>query len=119
MPSPAPVDSGAVQQHLTGCPECRQKLQLHESFMRCLRAVEVSRVHRRTSQCPPDEVWMQLAAGQSAPEASDGLLAHAAQCGYCGALLREATEDLAGELKPEEVNMIAALPSAQRDGQRR
>lgn len=116
MLSLAPGES--VRKHLTACTECRQRLQQHETFMRRLRAREESNERVRTPQCPPDEVWAQLAAGLSSPEISDGLLAHAARCGHCGTLLRESTEDLAGDLKPEEQNLLATMASAQPEGRK-
>ena len=113
IPSPPHEDPEPVQKHLTACTQCRQTLHHLESFMGRLRALEESNERVRTPQCPPDEVWTPLAAGLSTPEVSDGLLAHAAQCGYCGALLR-ATEDLAGDLKPEEQQLLATLASSRR-----
>ncbi|HXI40386.1 MAG TPA: CHAT domain-containing protein [Bryobacteraceae bacterium] len=119
MSSPTPEDPEPVQKHLTGCPGCRQRLQLHESFMRRLRTVEGRTEHQKTAVCPADEVWAQMAAGLTPQPEAHGLLAHAAQCGYCGALLREAAEDLAGDLKPEEQYLLAAMVSAQPEGRKR
>ena len=42
----------------------------------------------------------------------ESLLAHAAQCDHCGALLRDAVEDLTGECTPQEEAQIAGLASA-------
>ncbi len=119
MSSAAPEDSEPVRKHLTGCPDCRQRLQLHETFVRRLRAVEGETEYQKTRDCPPGEVWAQMAVGLTAEQTADGLLAHAAQCGHCGALLREAAEDLAGDLKPEEQNLLAALASVQPEGRKR
>ncbi|PYT26207.1 MAG: hypothetical protein DMG58_22910 [Acidobacteria bacterium] len=60
-----------------------------------------------------------MAAGLSTREVSNGLLAHATQCGYCGALLRQATEDLAGDLKPEEQEILATIASSQPEARKR
>ena len=61
-------------------------------------------------QCPPDSVWLELAARiRPNPER---LLRHAAQCDHCGALLRDAVEDLPGECTPQEEAQIAGLASA-------
>lgn len=118
-PSSAPEDPEHVRKHLTGCAGCRQKVQLHETFMRRLRAVENPADQRRTPECPPDEVWAQIAVGLATQPAAEGLLSHAAHCGHCGARLREATEDLAGDLKPEEQKLVASLASAQPAGRTR
>jgi CHAT domain-containing protein/cytochrome c-type biogenesis protein CcmH/NrfG len=114
-----PEDPDEVQAHLTACAECRQTLQQHESFGRRLAALKEVNEPVRTPQCPPDGAWAQLAAGLSAPEISDGLLAHAAHCDHCGALLREVSEGLASDLRPEEENMVAALLSSQPGGRKR
>lgn len=114
-----PEDPDEVHEHLTACTECEQRLQQHKSFGRRMAALKEVHEPVRTPQCPPDAAWAQLAAGLSAPEISDGLLAHAAHCDHCGALLREASEGLAGDLRPEEENMVAALLSSQPEGRKR
>jgi hypothetical protein len=114
-----PEDPDEVQAHLTACAECQRRLEQQQSFGRRLAALKEVNEPVRTPQCPPGEAWAQLAAGLSAPEISGGLLAHAAHCDHCGALLREASEDLAGGLRPEEENMVAALSSSQPEGRKR
>jgi tetratricopeptide (TPR) repeat protein len=45
------------------------------------------------------------------------LLAHAAQCDHCGALLRQATEDLGAELSPEEQTVLSRMESSKAEWQ--
>jgi CHAT domain-containing protein/tetratricopeptide (TPR) repeat protein len=114
-----PEDLDKVQDHLTACRQCKQRLQQNESFACRLAALKESNETSRTGQCPPETAWTQLAAGLSAAEVSDELLAHGAQCDYCGALLREASEELSGDLTPEEERIQAAMLSSQPDWQKR
>jgi CHAT domain-containing protein len=49
----------------------------------------------KTPACPSEEEWPQIATGLT-PDAKAGpLIEHAARCGHCGPLLREAMEDMA------------------------
>jgi hypothetical protein len=46
-------------------------------------------------------------------ERSESLVTHAADCDYCGPLLRDATTDLESELTQEEGKIVAQLESNQ------
>ena len=61
--------------------------------------------------CPPDEVWLEIAAG-IANQDSRSHLSHAAECDHCGPLLRQATEDFTEELTPDEESRVAELSSS-------
>jgi CHAT domain-containing protein len=69
-------------------------------------------------QCPSGDVWLDIAAGL-ANQDSDEYLNHAAECDHCGPLLRQAKDDFADDLTPEESLQVASLPSANTDWQRR
>ena len=69
-------------------------------------------------QCPPSDVWLGIAAG-FANQNSEKYLDHAAECDHCGPLLRQAKDDFADDLTPEEALHVASLPSANTDWQRR
>jgi tetratricopeptide (TPR) repeat protein len=65
--------------------------------------------------CPADETWLRLAAGLIADERVEaGYVAHAAECDWCGKLLRESMEDLAQDVTTEEEAALGKLPSASR-----
>src|ERR1700726_1227352 len=95
-----PEDPAGLQAHLTACAECKQRLQQHQAFGRRLAALKEVSEPVRTPHCPPDAAWAQVAAGLAAPEIADGLLAHAADCDHCGALLRQASAEFAEDLRP-------------------
>lgn len=62
-------------------------------------------------QCPPEQVWLELAAGIVTQDA-ESRLSHAANCDQCGLLLRQAVADLAAELTPQEEAQISNLSSS-------
>ena len=62
-------------------------------------------------QCPPDHVWIKVAAGIAEPN-SEKYLGHAVDCDHCGPLLRQASADFTEGLTPEEETKIAGLRSS-------
>ena len=69
-------------------------------------------------QCPPGDVWLEIAAGLVNPD-SERYLNHAAECDHCGPFLRQVKEDFADDLTAEEARRVVALPSANADWQHR
>ncbi len=69
-------------------------------------------------QCPPGNVWLEIAAGLVNPD-SERYLNHAAECDHCGPFLRQVKEDFADDLTAEEARRVVALPSANADWQHR
>jgi cytochrome c-type biogenesis protein CcmH/NrfG len=64
-----------------------------------------SRAHRRpqrTRSCPDENRLRLLLPGQVAPQEAESLLTHAAECDWCGMVLREATQDLSDPPTGEE-----------------
>ena len=62
-------------------------------------------------QCPPETVWLGVAA-RSTTESLEDYLSHAAECDHCGPLLRGAVEDFADELTPGEQAGVMDLGSS-------
>jgi|HubBroStandDraft_1064217.scaffolds.fasta_scaffold00079_19 cytochrome c-type biogenesis protein CcmH/NrfG len=61
--------------------------------------------HRRpqkTRGCPDEDRLRLLLPGQLEPEEADELLTHAAECDWCGTVLREAAQDVTGPPTDEE-----------------
>jgi tetratricopeptide (TPR) repeat protein len=56
----------------------------------------------RGQSCPDDEVWLLIAAGVPTSEDTGALLAHAAECDYCGHSLLQAAEHLSAVPHEEE-----------------
>jgi tetratricopeptide (TPR) repeat protein len=64
-----------------------------------------AQAHRRpqkTRQCPDEDRLRLLLPGQLEPEEADKLLTHAAECDWCGTVLREAAQDLTDPPTGEE-----------------
>lgn len=54
----------------------------------------------RSSSCPQEEVWARVAAGLADSAEGEAAVSHAAECDYCGPLLRMACEDLDFDAAP-------------------
>ena len=79
-------------------------------FSEALRATLLdTRLLVRTAGCPDESLWYKLAGGETADIEGEQLLDHAAYCGYCAALLREAIEDLQTGTTPEESDILNGL----------
>src|ERR1700743_242213 len=106
------------RQHLEECASCQSRMRAHEMAMEQIALLKPVVPGSEGPQCPPEGVWLDMAAGLTSQEAED-YLSHAAQCDRCGGLLRQAKEDFADDLTPEEAHHVASLPSADTDWQRR
>jgi CHAT domain-containing protein len=118
--TPTTADRAQVreaQQHLDGCEHCQSVARHYANVDSALARLRAGQGSVRKPDCPEETVWMELAAGLTEERAASGLLEHAAQCDYCGKLLREAAEDLAMEPSPEVERAVAALRTAQPDAQ--
>lgn len=98
-------------QHLKICESCRARVMSLEVAMERLAKLKTNASGMPTPQCPPEQVWLELAAGIEYPNSAD-YLSHAADCDHCGPLLSKAVAELSTELTPEEDSMISALPSS-------
>jgi len=85
-------------------------MRAHEQAIESLALLKPKTPGAKGLICPPDFVWLDIAAGILDRDAENDL-SHAAQCDHCGSLLRQAKEDFAEELTPEEETIIANLPS--------
>jgi hypothetical protein len=86
------------------------RMRAHEQAIESLALLKPKTPGAKGLICPPDFVWLDIAAGILDRDAENDL-SHAAQCDHCGSLLRQAKEDFAEELTPEEETIIANLPS--------
>ena len=100
-----------ARRHLNDCATCRMRMRAQENATESLALLKPTNPGEKGPICPPDYVWLDIAAGILDRDAENDL-SHAAQCDHCGPLLRQAKEDFADELTPEEETMIADLPSS-------
>ena len=74
-----------LQQHLSGCPACQAKWRVYAAADTEMR--EILRTGTQTKdECPPDAKWLAV-AGRSFADLPATLVAHAARCARCSALL--------------------------------
>jgi hypothetical protein len=100
-----------AQRHLKNCVDCQTRMRAHEHAIEDLALLKPTTPGAKGPICPPDYVWLDIAAGIFDRDAENDL-SHAAQCDHCGSLLRQAKEDFAEELTQEEETIIANLPSS-------
>jgi len=97
--------------HLRSCKSCEQQIMDRKKAMEQLALLKFDAAVSPGPQCPPGDVWMEVAAG-IASSASDKYLSHASECDHCGRLLNQAAEDFIEELSPGEEAQIANLTSS-------
>jgi hypothetical protein len=101
----------AADLHLKRCASCQSKVRAQKGAMGQLALLKSDMLEEPGLQCPPAESWVGVAAGTPAQDA-EIFLNHAAICDYCGPLFRQAVEDLALDLTPQEEAQIASLSSS-------
>jgi CHAT domain-containing protein/tetratricopeptide (TPR) repeat protein len=107
-----------AQRHVASCKDCNEKLQMHRDVQNAIaRLSPIGRVEHG-NRCPEDVDWMRVAAGLVPKARAREVLSHAAQCDYCGPLLRKAAETLSDETTGTEESTIADLKSSRLEWQR-
>ena len=121
-----------AQQHLSGCVVCQSVAKKYTNADSLLRGLsfgnkglqnvnvrdrlsgkkEIPDRPKRGADCPADETWPNLAAGLINEEEAALHVSHAAQCDWCGPLLRESMEDLTQAVTEEEHEALENLASA-------
>lgn len=100
-----------VRTHLRDCLSCQSRMRAHQQGRERLAGLKSSAVSTPSPQCPPDDVWIEVAAG-IATQDSTNYLSHAVDCDHCGPLLHQASADFTEGLTPEEETKIAGLHSS-------
>jgi tetratricopeptide (TPR) repeat protein len=111
--SPPAQTLAEVERHLESCQDCSRKVQMHKSVQNELARLRAPGLSARGSDCLTEAEWLNVAAGLLSETKTTELMKHAAQCGHCGPLLKNAAETLAGEATPGEERFLASLRSAQ------
>jgi CHAT domain-containing protein len=106
-----------ARRHLKDCAGCQIRMRAHEQAMERLALLKPTTPGAKGPICPPDEVWLEIAAG-TARRDSEEYLSHAAQCDHCGPMLQRAIADFTDELSPEEERDVAKSHYASMEGQR-
>jgi hypothetical protein len=100
-----------AQRHLRDCGDCQTRMRAHEQANEELALLKLDTPGVKGPMCPPDDVWLEIAAGIVRQDPENDL-SHAAQCDHCGPLLRQAKDYFSDELTWEEETVIANLRSA-------
>ena len=106
------ADRKGAEEHLSRCESCARLLEAQRGVAADLRRLEAVVRTERSAGCPAEAKWPEMAAGLLNADEIHPLLRHAAECDYCGSLLRAAQQDLAPELSEDERTTIAALRSS-------
>jgi len=107
---------GEVRRHAASCQDCDRKVQMHRSVQSEIARLASPMATPADAQCPLEESWLRVAAGLVPAAETKDFLNHAAKCGHCGPLLRQAADALSDETTPKEERMLAELRSAQLKG---
>jgi len=101
-----------AQRHVESCQDCSQKLKRHQFVHSEILRMRVPNPSPSTPECAGDAKWLEVAAGLLPEAKTRELMKHAAQCGHCGPLLKNAAEALLEEATPSEEALLASLQSA-------
>jgi CHAT domain-containing protein/tetratricopeptide (TPR) repeat protein len=107
-----------AERHVESCQDCSQKLQMHKSVHSEILRMRAPNPSPPTPECIGDAEWLDVAAGLYPDEKTRDLMKHAAQCGYCGPLLKNAAEALVDEPTPSEEAWLSSLRSARPEWQK-
>jgi len=107
-----------IERHVQSCQDCSRMLQRHRFVHSEILRMRLPNPSPPTSECLGDAEWLEVAAGLLAEAKTKELMRHAAQCGHCGPLLKNAAEALLDEATPSEEALLASLESARPEWQK-
>lgn len=116
-----PQELESARRHVAECAACRKRLGEYQTVQRGLAALKIrsSDHYPPGPDCPSREAWAELTAGLIEEKDAAELVKHAARCGHCGPLLRNAAEDLSEDYSEDELQQIRVLPSSSLEGRKR
>jgi len=109
---------GEAQRHVESCQHCSRNVQMHKSVQSEILNMGVLSNAAAGPDCLDGTAWLSVAGGLLPEVKTRELMKHAAQCGHCGPLLKNAAETLADEVTPSEETLLASLGSARPEWQR-
>jgi CHAT domain-containing protein len=107
-----------AQRHVESCQDCSRKIQMHKSVQGEILRMRAPNPTPPSQECIADAGWLEVAAGLYPDAKTKELMKHAAQCGHCGPLLKNAAETLADKTTPSEETLLASLSSARPEWQK-
>ena len=112
-------DRQGAEVHAETCTLCGSRLRSHRLLQANLRNLAVTVAADQKPVCPPEQTWIDLAAGLSSVIEARTFLEHASHCDHCGPILRAASEIMNPEVSDEERELIRKLPTVETTWQRR
>jgi len=109
---------GEARRHVESCQDCSRKVQMHKSVQSEISNMGVPSNVPPGPDCGADIKWLNVVAGLLPETETRELMKHAAQCGHCGPLLRNAAETLSDETTPKEEKFLASLSSSRPGSQK-
>jgi CHAT domain-containing protein/tetratricopeptide (TPR) repeat protein len=109
---------GEAQRHVESCQDCIRKVQMHKSVQSEMLRLAAPRIVPAGPDCVDETEWLNVANGLLPEAKTRELMKHAAQCGTCGPLLKNAAETVSDEVTPSEETLLASLSSANPQWQR-
>jgi CHAT domain-containing protein/cytochrome c-type biogenesis protein CcmH/NrfG len=110
--------TGEARSHIANCQDCAKKVQMHDRAQNEILSLGTRTQPASDSGCISAGEWIKVAAGLLPEREIRNRLNHAAQCGHCGPLLREAVATLSSEVTSDEEELLASLESARPGWQR-
>jgi CHAT domain-containing protein/outer membrane protein assembly factor BamD (BamD/ComL family) len=107
-----------AQRHVESCQDCSRKVQMHKSVQGEILRMRAFNPSAPTPECIGEAEWLEAAAGLYPDAKTRELMKHAAQCGRCGPLLKNAAETLADETTSSEETLLNSLSSARPEWQK-
>ncbi len=109
---------GEASRHVESCQDCSRKMEMHKYVQGEISRLGAPSKVPASDQCIGEAEWLNVAAGLLPETKTRELMKHAAQCGHCGPLLRNAADIFVDEVAPEEEAVLARLRSARPEWQR-
>lgn len=105
-----------ARRHFESCEICGRRVEMHRRIEADM--LELNKAETNSSKCPAGVDWVAVASGAARGKEAMELLDHAARCGRCGPLLKEATSFLSDEASAEELELLKKLGSTDTAWQR-
>lgn len=108
-----------ARRHVESCQDCERKVRMHSFVQSELEWRRAGAGKTPGTACVDESQWVRVAAGLLPERETRELMQHAAQCGHCGPLLRDAAEALDETATAAEETVLAHLDNAQPEWQSR
>jgi CHAT domain-containing protein len=102
-----------ARRHVESCQDCERRVRMHSSVQSELEWRRTDAGKTPGKGCVDESQWVRVVAGLLPERETRELMQHAAQCGHCGPLLRDAAEALDETPTTADETVLAHLNNAQ------